>query len=68
MARKSKYEDVVTYVDGVKYTVCAPRMPKRSELTYDPHKSRYTAWHQGVSNYTRGTRGCLGTVRTADEK
>ena len=68
MARKSKYEDVVTYVDGVKVTMCAPRLPRKAEKTYDISKSRYTAWHQGVGNYTRGTRGCLGTVRNQDEK
>ena len=62
MARKSKYEDVVTYVDGVKHTICAPRMPKRSELTYDPHKSRYTAWHQGVRRFQHGNGGIKGTV------
>ena len=42
MARKAKYEDVVTYVDGVKYTQCAPRMPRKAEKTYDIAKSRYT--------------------------
>jgi hypothetical protein len=62
MARKSKYQDVVSYVDGVKITMCAARMPRKVEKTYDISKSRYTAWHQGVTNYVRGTRGCLGTI------
>ena len=68
MARKSKYGDVVTYVDGVKFTMCAPRLPRKAEKTYDISKSRYTAWHQGVKNFERGTRGCLGTVRQVGEK
>lgn len=68
MARKAKYEDVVTYVDGVKFTQCAPRMPRKAEKTYDIAKSRYTPWHQGVKNYERGSRGCLGTVRQVGEK
>lgn len=68
MARKSKYIDVVTIVDGVKVTQCAYRGPRKTERTYDIAHSRYTAWHQGVGNYTRGTRGVLGTVRKADEQ
>ena len=64
MARKSKYEDVATIVDGVKFTVCAPRMPKKFEKTFTVDKSRYTAWAQGVSNFRRGTRGVMGTVDT----
>jgi hypothetical protein len=68
MAIKPKYEDVVSYVDGVKITMCAPRMPRKAEKTFDISKSRYTAWHQGVSNYTRGSHGCLGTVRSTNEK
>ena len=68
MARKSKYIDVVTVVDGVKVTQCAYRGPRKIERTYDIAHSRYTAWHQGVRNYTHGTRGVLGTVRTTDEK
>ena len=60
MARKSK--DVVTYVDGVKVTQCAYRGPRKGEATYDINKSRYTAWAQTVSKYTRGTNGILGTV------
>lgn len=68
MANKSMYKDVVSYIDGVKVTMCAPRMPRKAEKTFDISKSRYTAWHQGVSNYARGSRGCLGTVRSMDEK
>lgn len=60
MARKSK--DVVTYVDGVKVTLCAYRGPKRSDTTWDVNKSRYTAWHTGVVKYEKGTSGILGTV------
>lgn len=60
MARKSK--DVVTYVDGVKFTQCAYRGPKRSESTWDVNKSRYTAWHTGVVKYEKGSTGILGTV------
>ena len=64
MARKSKYEDVVTIVNGVKVTMCAPRMTKKVEQTFSVDKSRYTAWAQGVSNFRRGTRGVTGTVDT----
>ena len=60
MARKSK--DIVTYVDGVKFTQCAYRGPKRSESTWDVNKSRYTAWHTGVVKYEKGSTGILGTV------
>lgn len=63
MAKRTKYNDVVTIVDGVKYTVCEPRKPRASELTYPLNKSRYTAWAQGVSNLNRGTRGCTGTTQ-----
>jgi len=58
-----KYEDT-TYVNenGVKVTMCAYRRPKKSEKTFDVDKSKYTAWTQGVSNYTRGTKGVLGTM------
>ena len=38
------------------------RKTKRSELTYDPHKSKYSSWNQGVGNMVRGTRGVKGTV------
>jgi hypothetical protein len=30
----AKYQDVVTYENGVKVTICAPRKPKRSERTF----------------------------------
>ena len=60
MARKSK--DVVTFVDGVKYTQCAYRGPRDSETTFPISKSKYTPWVQTVSKYTRGTNGVLGTV------
>lgn len=57
-----KYKDIVTEVDGVKYTMCAPRMPRKHQKTFDINKSRYTPWTQGVSNYKNGTRGVQGTV------
>lgn len=62
-----KYEDVVTYVNGVKVTQCAYRGPRKTERTYDIAHSRYTAWHQGVKNFERGTRGVQGTVRQVGE-
>ena len=64
MARKSKYQDIVTIVDGVKITQCAARMPKRVEQTFSVDKSRYTVWTRGVSNYRRGSHGVIGTVDT----
>ena len=60
MAKKTK--DVVTVVDGVKYTMCAYRGPRKGERTYDPSKSRYTQWHQGVSAMRRGKGGITGTM------
>jgi hypothetical protein len=60
MARKSK--DLVSYVDGVKFTQCAYRGPKKGQETFPLDKSRYTVWAQTVSKFTRGTRGVLGTV------
>jgi len=60
MARKSK--DLVSYVDGVKFTQCAYRGPKKGQETFPLEKSRYTVWAQTVSKFTRGTRGVLGTV------
>ena len=60
MAKKSK--DTVTVVDGVKITMCAYRGPRKGERTYDPAKSRYSAWHQGVSNMNRGKSGIHGTM------
>lgn len=60
MARKSK--DIVTYVNGVKYTQCAYRGPRKNESTFDINKSKYTVWTQTVAKYTRGANGVLGTV------
>ena len=60
MARKSK--DTVTLIDGVKFTQCAYRGPKKGQETFPLDKSKYTVWAQTVSKYTRGTRGVLGTV------
>lgn len=60
MARKSK--DITVIKDGVKFTVCAYRGPKRSQTTWDINKSRYTAWHTGVVKYEKGSSGILGTV------
>jgi len=60
MARKSK--DTVIVIDGVKFTQCAYRGPKKGQETFPLDKSRYTVWAQTVSKYTRGTRGVLGTV------
>ena len=62
MKKRTKYQDIVTMVDGVKYTVCAPRMPRKAEKTYDLNKSKYTAWNRGVTNFRMGTRGATGTV------
>lgn len=58
----AKLNDTTNYVDGVKVTMCAPRKPRKSEITYPIDKSRYTPWSQTVSKYTRGTNGVLGTV------
>lgn len=30
----AKYQDIVTIQNGVKVTICAPRMPRRSERTF----------------------------------
>ena len=60
MAKKKV--DVVTMVDGVKFTQCAYRGPRKNEATFDINKSKYTVWVQTVSKYTRGTNGVLGTV------
>lgn len=60
MAGKSK--DAVIVQDGVKYTLCAPRAPRKSEKTFSVDKSRYTPWAQGVSNFRKGIRGVQGTV------
>ena len=64
MARKSK--DVTVIQDGVKYTYCAYRGPKKGTETFPTDKSRYTPWTQTVSKYTRGTGGCLGTVEKVE--
>jgi hypothetical protein len=58
-----KYNDT-TFTDsaGVKVTICEYRAPKKAQRTFDVDKSKYTAWTQGVSNYTRGVRGVLGTM------
>ena len=65
MARKSK--DVVTYVDGVKFTQCAYRGPKKTEVTFPTDKSRYTVWTQTASRYVRGSGACQGTVAKVGE-
>lgn len=65
--KRTKYEDVVSVVDGVKYTMCAPRLPRNAEKTFSIERSRYTQWAQGVSNMARGTRGCTGTVNKIGE-
>lgn len=58
-----KYVDVV-YIDenGVKVTMCAPRDVGKNERTYDPARSKYSQWNQGVSAMRRGVRGVQGTV------
>lgn len=48
--------------DGVTVTILAPRSPRKSEVTWPIDKSKHSVWHQGVSNYVRGTRGTQGTV------
>ena len=59
----SKYNDVVTVnADGVKVTICAPRNVGKNERTYDPARSKYSQWNQGVSAMRRGVRGVQGTV------
>ena len=58
----AKYQDVVKIIDGVKFTFCEMRKPRKSEKTFDIDKSRYTPWTQGVSNYVNGNKGCIGTV------
>lgn len=57
-----KYNDVVTIVDGVKVTMCAPRHVGKNERTYDPARSKYSQWTQGVSRMRRGVGGVTGTV------
>lgn len=63
MARKSS--DEVQYLNGVKVTLCAYRGPRRGERTYDINKSRYTAWHTGVTKYENGSSGILGTTKNS---
>ncbi len=58
----AKLKDVFQIIDGIKVTQCAYRRPKKDTMTFPIGKSRYTAWHQGVVNYVRGTRGIVGTV------
>ena len=58
----AKYEDVVEVRDGVKYTYCAPRKPRKGELTYDVSKSKYSVWQQGAKSCAIGSRGCKGTA------
>lgn len=65
MARKSK--DITVMQDGVKYTICAYRGPRKGEATYDINKSRYTAWHTGAVKYERGSSGILGTVEKGEQ-
>ena len=58
-----KYNDVVTIDEnGVKLTICAPRTVGKTERTYDPARSKYSQWNQGVSAMRRGVRGVQGTV------
>lgn len=58
-----RYNDTTyTNSSGVKVTMCEYRAPKKAQRTFDVDKSKYTPWAQGVSNYTRGTRGVKGTV------
>lgn len=64
----AKRNEPTTYVneDGVTVTVYPYRGPRKGEKTYDVDKSRYTAWHQGVVKYTKGTNGVQGTVENVD--
>jgi hypothetical protein len=62
MKKRTKYQDVVTIVDGVKITMCAARMPRKTEKTYSVDQSKYTAWNRGVTNFRSGSRGVQGTV------
>lgn len=57
-----KYNDVVTFVDGVKVTLCAPRKPRKGERTYDPARGKYSQWARGVSKMNLGVGGVQGTV------
>jgi hypothetical protein len=57
---KAQVEAFVQGGGQIKYI--KPRGVKRSERTYDPHKSKYSSWNQGVGNMSRGRRGVTGTV------
>lgn len=57
-----RYDDVVTIVDGVKVTICAPRDVRKNDRTYDPKRSKYSQWTQGVSRMQRGVGGVQGTI------
>ena len=62
-----KNSRVTTYIDeaGVKHTIGEYHEPRPSERARSLNKSKHTVWAQGVSNYTRGIRGTLGTVNEA---
>lgn len=60
MARKSK--DISVIQNGVKYTMCAYRGPRKGEATFPTDKSRYTVWAQTASKYVRGSGACQGTI------
>lgn len=62
-----KNSRVTTYIDeaGVKHTIGEYHEPRPSERTWPLNKSKHTVWTQGLSNYTRGIRGTLGTVNEA---
>lgn len=58
-----KYKDeVFMTADGVKVTIYAPRQVRSNERTFDPARSKYSQWVQGVSAMRRGVRGVYGTV------
>jgi hypothetical protein len=60
--KREKYIDVVTYDGDIKITHCVYRNPHRKDRTYDPHKSKYTPWHQGVTRFEHGNGKVIGTV------
>ena len=59
----SKHKDV-SFIreDGVKVTICAPRVPKKAERTWTAEKSKHSVWTQGRKGYLMGIRGSYGTV------
>ncbi len=58
-----KYNDVVfVNEDGVKVTLCEPRKIKKDQRTYDPKRSKYSQWTQGVSRMHRAVGGVQGTM------